>query len=214
VLIDLATLVLAVARPHPTRVAVDGFSAAGKSTLAGELAGAITGRPVIRAEIDHFMRPPDARTAHPLDSPDSYYLDSWDYPAVRDRLLLPLGPGGDRRYRTATTDARGRPVECAVRTATHDAVLIADGVFLQRPDLDPHWDLRIWVDIGFDEVLRRGVARDRAWMGDAVAQRYRTKYVPGERRYRDEVDPAARADAVIDNRDPAAPRLTIRRRPA
>jgi uridine kinase len=213
VLVELATLVLAVARPHPTRVAVDGFSAAGKSTLADELAGVITGRPVIRVEIDHFMRPPGTRTAYPPDSPDSYYLDSWDYPAVRDRLLRPLGPGGDRRYRTAITDARGRPVDSALRTAAEDAILIADGVFLQRRDLDPHWDLRIWVDIGFDDVLRRGVARDGARMDDA-ARRYRTKYIPGERRYRDEVDPAGRADVVVDNRDPAAPGLTIRRRPA
>ena len=212
-LAELAALVLAVARPHPTRVAVDGFSAAGKTTLADELADVITGRPVIRVEIDHFMRPPDTRTAHPPDSPDSYYLDSWDYPAVRDRLLRPLGPGGDRRYRTAITDPRGRPVDSPDRTAAANAILIADGVFLQRGDLDPHWDLRIWVDIGFDEVLRRGVARDHARMDDA-RRRYRTKYIPGERRYRDEVDPAVRADVVVDNRDPAAPRLTIRRRPA
>jgi hypothetical protein len=33
-------------------------------------------------------------------------------------------------------------------------VLVADGVFLQRPELDPCRDLRIHVDVGFDTVLR------------------------------------------------------------
>ena len=128
-------------------------------------------------------------------------------------LLIPLGPGGDRRYRTAVMDLAARAaVDAPVEFAPDDAILLADGVFLQRPELDPLWDLRIWVDVGFDEVLRRGVARDREWMGSAALaeMRYRTKYIPGEARYIDEVRPAERAQIIVDNRDPAAPRLTIR----
>jgi uridine kinase len=66
--------------------------------------------------------------------------------------------------------------------------------------------------VGFDEVLRRGVARDQEWMGPAelAEMRCRTKYIPGEARYIDEVRPAQRAQIIIDNRDPAAQRLTIR----
>lgn len=82
-------------RPHPVRVAIDGCSAAGKSTLAGELALALaerTDRPVIRAEIDRFKRAHESRSAYPRDSPESYYLDSWDNAAIRDRLLVPHAP--------------------------------------------------------------------------------------------------------------------------
>jgi uridine kinase len=46
--------------------------------------------------------------------------------------------------------------------AQDDATLIADGAFLQRPELDGYWDLVIWLDVGFDVVLRRGIARDQA----------------------------------------------------
>lgn len=45
---------------HPTRVGLDGPSAAGKTTLAdalAELVHSITNRPVIRASIDDFHRP-------------------------------------------------------------------------------------------------------------------------------------------------------------
>lgn len=216
VLAELARVILAVVRPHPVRVAIDGCSAAGKTTLADELVGTVadrTPRPVIRVGIDHFKRAVESRTAYPPDSPESYYLDSWDNAAIRDRLLVPLGPGGSRRYRTAMMDSAGRvAVDGPVLVAPDDAVLIADGVFLQRPELDPHWDFRVFVDVSFDVVLRRGIARDQAWMESAAEaeRRYRTRYIPGERRYLDEVRPRDRAQVVVGNEDPAAPSLVVR----
>ena len=61
-------------------------------------------------------------------------------------------------------------------------------------------------------MLRRGIARDQAWMGSAelAEQRYRAKYIPGERRYLDEVRPRERAQIVIDNRIPDAPTMIVR----
>jgi uridine kinase len=200
----VAARVLAVAADHPVRVAIDGRSAAGKTTLADALADAVRGasaRTVIRAELDGFMKMVADRDAYPYDSPESYYLDAWDYPAIRAGLLIPLGPGGDRRYRTAPLDPP--------RTAPEDAILLADGVFLQRPELDRFWDLRIYLDIGLEESLRRGVDRDQHWMGGAAEaeHRYRTKYLPGEQRYLTEVRPRDRAHIVVDTTDRARPRI-------
>jgi uridine kinase len=215
-LAELARVVLAVVRPHPVRVAIDGCSAAGKTTLADELArvlGGRTERTIIRVGIDYFKRAVELRTAYPQDSPDSYYLDSWDNAAIRDRLLVPLGPGGSRRYRAAVMDLPARTaVDGTLLLAPDDAVLLADGAFLQRPELDPYWDLRIYVDVSFDEVLRRGIARDQQWMGSAAEaeRRYRTKYIPGERRYVDEVRPRDRAQVVVGNEDVQAPSLVVR----
>ena len=215
VLAALAGHVLAVDRSHPLRVAVDGCSAAGKTTLADELAEVVrarTARLVQRVEIDYFKKAVSARTVFPPDSPDSYYLDSWDNDAIRNDLLIPLGPGGSRRYRTAVMDLPARtPIYGPAQVAPEDMILIADGCFLQRPELDAHWDLRIWVDIGFEEVLRRGVSRDQTWMNSAAGAetRYLTKYIPGERRYLDEMRPADRAELVVDNHDPAIPRLIL-----
>jgi uridine kinase len=201
---DLADRLLAVTAPHPVRVAIDGRSAAGKTTLANALAAAVravSGRTVIRAELDGFMKMVVDRNAYPYDSPESYYLDAWDYPAIRAHLLIPLGTEGDRRYRTGPLDPPA--------VAPDDAILLADGVFLQRPELDRFWDLRIYLDIGLDESLRRGVDRDQHWMGGAAEaeRRYRTKYLPGEQRYLAEVRPRERAQIVVDTTDPARPRI-------
>lgn len=209
----LARAVLAVRVPHPTRVGIDGCSAAGKTTLADELAevlGRHTERPVIRVELDYFKRAVHLRTAYPYDSPESYYLDSWDNEAIREKLLAPLGPGGDRRYRTALMDLSATtPVDEGARIAGAEAILLADGCFLQRPQLRPYWDFVIFVDVDFADVLRRGVERDQAWMGSAAEAeaRYHGKYLPGERRYVREVRPREVADVAVDNRDFTAPRI-------
>jgi uridine kinase len=126
---------------------------------------------------------------------------------------VPLGPGGSRRYREALTDFSGRHVvDGHVLTAADDAILVADGAFLQRPELAPHWDLVVYLDVDFDEILRRGIARDQVWMGSAAEAeaRYRSKYIPGERMYLEQLRPAQRAHVVVDNRDPHAPRLSMR----
>jgi uridine kinase len=212
-LATLAGHVLAIRLAHPTRVAIDGCSAAGKTTFADALAetlAARASRPVIRAGLDHFKRARSLRTRFPQDSPESYYLDSWDNAAIVSELLEPLGPSGTRRYRTALMNLMATEyLDTPYETAADDAILLADGCFLQGPELDPHWDLRIYLHISFDTVLRRGIERDQAWMGDAAEaeRRYLTKYLPGERRYVEEIDPASRAQIVVDNTDFDDPEL-------
>jgi uridine kinase len=129
----LVAVVDAVRRPRPVRVAVDGPDAAGKTTLAEELALGLRrrGRVVVRASIDGFHRPRAARYRRGEDSSEGYYEDSFDYAALRRVLLDPLGPGGDRVYRLAIFDFRvdaARPEPEAL--ASDNDVLIFDGVFL------------------------------------------------------------------------------------
>ena len=63
IVFDIAGRVAAVRLSHPTRVAIDGVDAAGKSMLADELVPAIErlGRSVIRASIDGFHNPQSIR---------------------------------------------------------------------------------------------------------------------------------------------------------
>src|SRR5438270_14025869 len=95
---QLAQQIVSLHPPHPLRVAIDGIDAAGKTTLADELVSPIEaqGRPVIRASLDGFHRPRAERYQQGADSPQGYYEDSFDYAALRDALLLPLGPGCSR----------------------------------------------------------------------------------------------------------------------
>jgi uridine kinase len=209
----VADRILALRRDHPVRVGIDGHSAAGKTTLADELAGTLRGRtarPVLRVTLDQFKRHVDRRTRYPAGSPESYYHEMFDVDAIRDELLVPLGPGGDRRYRSRIMDFSGRtPVDSGVHVSPEDAILVADSGFPQKPALARHWDLCVYLHIEVADVLRRGTLRDQVFMesAEAAAERYRTYYIPGEQLYLSEVRPAERADVVIDNRDFDAPRI-------
>ena len=57
-LVAIADFVAAVDRPHPVRVAIDGRTASGKTTIADELAHELNriGRATIRTSIDGFHR--------------------------------------------------------------------------------------------------------------------------------------------------------------
>lgn len=211
----LATAISLISLPRPIRVAVDGRTASGKTTLADELAGLIVapGRRVIRTSIDGFHRPKAERYARGRYSPEGYYHDARDHAAINALLLSPLGPAGNREYRTATFDlVKDEPIEQAPQTADPDAILIVDGTFLQRPELAENWDLTIFVDTSEAVSKRRGVARDTGLLNglDAALQLYTTRYQPAYRLYESICSPAARADAIFNNEDVQTPFLTIR----
>lgn len=213
---ELAAALVRVRVGHPTRVAIDGVDGSGKTTLADELVEPIrrAGREVIRGSIDGFHNPRVVRYARDSDSPEGYFLDSFDYAAVRRELLEPLGPEGNRKLRTAVFDYRvDRAVDSPARIAGDDAVLLFDGVFLQRPELEGQWDVTIWVDAPFEITVERAIARDARRGGDAGETRgkYERRYVPGQELYMRQCRPKERADIVFANTDLARPTVRFRR---
>jgi len=126
----LTDQIIEIKRAHPVRVALDGPDAAGKTTLAQELVAPLQGfgRPVIRASIDGFHNPACNRHARGPASPEGYYYDSFNYQALAEFLLTPLGPRGSRRFRTAVFDYRtDSDVEMDTCIAEEDAILLFDG---------------------------------------------------------------------------------------
>jgi uridine kinase len=209
---EIAEAIARVERPHPVRVAIDGVSVAGKTILAKELVSPVErrGRPVIRASVDGFHNPRRIRQRRGGRSSEGYYLDSFDYEALKSALLEPLGPDGNLKFRSAVFDFRtDSGVETPVRTADPSAVLLFDGIFLLRPELREHWDFRIFVDASFEVTVGRALTRDIPLFGtrEAVLERYELRYVPGERRYLEDVNPADIADCVVANDDPLNPTL-------
>ncbi len=199
VLDELAARIVARDAAHPLRVAVDGIDAAGKTTLADELVAPLRarGRPVIRASVDGFHRTRAERYRRGAASPEGYYLDAFDTAALCAALLLPLGPGGSRKYRRGGFDFRtDRP---------------AHGVFLLRPELVAHWDYRIFVEVPFAVALERALRRDLALFGsaEAVRARYQQRYIPGQQLYFAAARPQQHADAIVRNEDPANPELLL-----
>lgn len=220
VVATLANTVMELRPGHPTRVGIDGWSNAGKTTLADELAAEIeaTGRQVVRASFDNFHRKGHRDRSIRGDwTPPRYYDEGYDYAVFRAWLLDPLGPGGNRRCCTAMLDSFNDVLLPEVwQDLTEDAIVVVDGIFLLHPELAAHWEYLIWLDVDIETMVARARLRDASWVGspEAVDRRYRQFRQPLSEYYERLARPTDRMQAIVDNRNLAHPRLVRLARPS
>ncbi|GAA2753138.1 uridine kinase [Amnibacterium kyonggiense] len=196
---------------HPLRVGVDGVCGAGKTTFAHALAEAVrdAGGTAIEVDSDGFHHVRARRYRQGRDSARGYYEDAYDLDGLRDLVLRPLGPGGDRRYAEHLHDLETDEVAPRFAVAAPDAVVVLGCTFLQRGTLREDWDEVVWLEVPEGVATARGVARDAAALGgeSAAEAAYASRYAAARRMYVEEEAPRDRASIVVDDTDPAAPLL-------
>ena len=206
VIAQVADSVPAAVGDDCVRVAVDGVDGSGKTVFADELAAELgaRGRSVVRVSADDWHQVRELRYARGRTSPEGFWLDSYDYARLRAEVLEPLGPGGSRDYRPRGHDLESDEVLAGPLTrAPAGSVVLVDGLFLQRAELEGCFDFAIWLDVPFEETAARMAQRDGTSPDpeDPSMQRY----VGAQRTYFAQRTPWNRADLVVDNTDLAAP---------
>lgn len=207
-LATVAALVPSAAEGACTRVGVDGVDGAGKTVFAAELAAALreAGREVVQVSLDDFHHVRAIRYRRGRTSSDGFWLDSFDYRRFAAEVLEPLGPGGTRRYRPRGHDlATDEVLDGPFHLAPQGAVLVVDGLFLHRGELEGLWDFTVFLDVPFDVTAARMAERDGTHPDPSDPSMAR--YVEAQRRYFAECEPWSRADAVVDNAEFARPVL-------
>ncbi|WP_247829095.1 hypothetical protein [Arthrobacter antioxidans] len=101
---SLADDLLTVLGPTGRLVAVDGVDGSGKTSFTASLAAEIRHRPMIVIHVDDFLNPSPIRHAQGRHSPDGFWRDTYNYAALRESVLAPLGPNGDGQYSPASYD--------------------------------------------------------------------------------------------------------------
>lgn len=179
----LAELTAAIVARRAVRVAIDGRCASGKTFLAREIGAALGARglEVVCRTVDDFHHPPERRYQQGEYSARGYYEDAYDYRAVIDFLTRPAG-------------------RC---------ILLFEGIFLFRRELNAYWDFRILVDIDAATALSRALERDTDLIGpvEIVRRKYEERYEPAWQIYVNEERPEAKADVIIDNGNFDQPRI-------
>ncbi|SDS79488.1 nucleoside/nucleotide kinase family protein [Microlunatus soli] len=189
-------------------IALDGHDGVGKTQLSHELVDAAgpAYRPMVPVSIDGFHHPRAVRRAAGQDA-ESYYRSSYRYQEFRRRVVEPIRAG--RPITPAIWDvALDRPVPHTSVEVPPEAIVLVDGIFLQRPELADVWDATVWVDAPFAVTVPRGNAR---FPGDHDADPEapsNQRYVGGQRLYLTEADPVSRSTWMLDNTDLRRPRLT------
>ena len=177
-------------------VAIDGVDGSGKTTFAKNLAAQLNARPVIVIHVDDFLNPSEIRHRRGRQSPEGFWLDSYDYDALERYVLDPLTPGGSRQYRQ-------RRDSDAYLVAADGAIVLVEGLFLHRDELASRWDYSIFLDVPFGITAQRMNLRDgtNADPGHPSMNRY----VGGQRLYFAAAKPWTHANRVIDNSHPNVP---------
>jgi len=189
---------------YPARIGVDGFCAAGKTTIAEALAAVLSasGAEVIRVSTDDYQNPPEVRWQLGDSSPEGFYRHAVDFDTMEREVLAPLGPSGSKLYRTSSYDIFARrPHVSEQSVAPDDGVLLLDGLFLHTERIARALDYTIFVDAPFDICVERARARNQERREDAAAveRLYRSRYIPGFQLYLSECHPREVASATIPN---------------
>jgi uridine kinase len=213
--IDLVVAsILALRREQPTRVLIDGRSAAGKSTFAATLGERLagSGREILTVHFDDFHPVGYRPLGSSVYSPERYLDEGFDFGALERLVIAPTALAGSRRVICALPGASD--ASAGETLIAEDGILLVEGAFLLKPALRGWWDFAIWLDVGFDTMVGRAVARDVAWVGDPdkVRARYEGFWTETHSLY-EACGARDAAHAVIDNEAPANPRLVRFTRP-
>ncbi len=153
---------------------IDGFGAAGKSSLAAAVAAAVT--PATVVAVDDFWGPG---------------VTEWDWDRFRRQVLGPLLGGRAARYQIWSWD-QDRPGEW--RDIAPGRLLVVEGVSSTRREAGVPWDLTVWVQAPREVRLARALERD----GEAMRRRWLDEWMPAEEAYAARERPRRRVDLIVD----------------
>ncbi|MEK5247032.1 AAA family ATPase [Bacillus sp. FSL R9-9530] len=201
---EIADHILTLKLTHPIRVGVNGITASGKTTFANELAEEMKNREVqvIRTSIDDFHNPRVIRYAQGKESARGYYEDAHDYTAFKERLLKPLGPNGNLQYETISHNLiTDMPVHNTPLVASPTMVLIVDGTFLLKKEIEYLFDYKIFVDTDFETARNRGAERETEAFGsyEEAEKMFINRYHAACKMYIDEHNPKECANIIFQN---------------
>jgi uridine kinase len=165
-------------------VAIDGPDAAGKTRFARDLDDLLhpmltDGAELRRFSADDLIIPLALRRSEQAADPRWVYENVYPLDRIREITI------GDPAHEHPGT------------------VVLVDGMSLQRPELEDLWHLRIYLSVPESVTIERVLARlnEEDDEPEAVAARYRERYLPALELYREIADPIARSEVLIDMRD-------------
>lgn len=203
---SLACKILDITGPGRRLVAIDGVDGSGKTSFAANLVSQIQNRFVTVIHADDFLNPSAIRHAKGRASPEGFWEDTYNYAALHERILRPLGPQGTGWFSPESYDAvNDRTAHVDLLLAPPDALVFVEGMFLHRDELASSWDASVFLDVPFTETAARMAIRDGS--NPDPDHPTMSRYVGGQRLYFAAARPWERATFVVDNSDFTSPRL-------
>ncbi len=181
-------------------IGIDGLGGAGKSTVSESIKKifAETDIQVTILHIDDFIHPRAVRYSDKVEEWECYYYLQWRYDYLIHEIIKPIRSGDPFHKKIELYDKDNDSYILSDTDIPVGSVVIIEGIFLQREELQNLFDYMIYIDVPEETRLKRVLERD-GYIGDKeqIAAKYNSRYFPAERYYCEHCSPAEKAGLVI-----------------
>ena len=180
-------------------VGIDGAGGAGKSTISDTLEKELRseGYNVAVFHIDDMIHPRAVRYNDDYPQWEQYYYLQWRYDYFMREVISPIREGRSLGP-IELYDKENDSYKTVLSDIPAGSIVIVEGVFLLRSELEGAFDVTVYIDVSKEERLERVLKRD-GYIGDseAILKKYNERYFPAEDHYLEECSPKERADIII-----------------
>jgi len=181
-------------------IGIDGLGGAGKSTITELLHKKFSEEnySITVLHIDDFIHQKAIRYNDNYDEWKCYYDLQWRYDYLISEVIKPIKCGGDFNGKIELYDKDNDTYYLSETNIPVGSIVIVEGVFLQREELDGLFDYMIYIDIPEEIRLDRVLERD-GYIGNKqqIKAKYNNRYFPAEHYYIEKCSPDLNADYVI-----------------
>ncbi len=187
-------------RSRPVVIGINGVDTSGKTEFSSALQKYL-GRRGYHTElirVDDFHQPRAVRSKD--GSAEGYIANAFDLEKLSALIAEMKSKPTDRQIDLLDLDTDTYSNKKHY-SSNRETIIIVEGVLLYRPPLDDLLDYKVFLDISFDEVLRRARARDVPKYGEEFLQKYMERYIPAQMIYLKQFSPKEKCDLIVDNND-------------
>jgi uridine kinase len=170
-------------------IGIDGCGASGKSTFARKLKEECSNVTVVH--MDDFYLPSDQIIKiHPTKKTVGA---DFDWKRVLNQVLEPISADEEGRYQRYDWETDN---VAEWHTVSIGGIVIIEGVYSIRKELENKYDFKIWVECPREVRLSRGLQRD----GEEARGMWENNWMIAEDIYIEKHKPFERADLVVDGK--------------
>jgi len=205
---NLENFIIERKKDNPFLVGINGVDTSGKTMFTKEFENYLCNKnyKVQVVHIDDFHNPKAIRYSgnNPIDS---YIDNAFNLQLLEVEILHPIRTSNLNKSLVLLDLDTDSFINKQTYKIDKDTIILLEGVLLYRVPIDKYFDMRIFLDISFDEVLRRSKIRDVPKFGVEVLEKCKTKYKPIQLKYFKQWYPKEKSDFIIDNTDYNNPRI-------
>lgn len=181
-------------------IGIDGLGGAGKSTISEKLHNLLVSDNfnVTLLHIDDFIHPRAVRYNNNYAEWKCYYNLQWRYDYLTNKVIKPIRNNTDFNEKIELYDKDNDTYFLSQTNVPAGSIVIIEGVFLQRRELNGVFDYIIYIDVPEKIRLERVLERD-GYIGDKqqIKAKYDNRYFPAEHHYIKICSPDTNADYII-----------------